>query len=120
MKEIKVAGNAESDPNARNENGDTPLHIAAHHGQTEAIAALIAKGADPNARNENGDTPLHIAAREGQTEAIAALHRRKGADHKRAATRWRHPSAHRGPSWPDGGRSSTHRRKGADHKRAGT
>ena len=70
---VRTCLDAGADPNARNEDGDTPLHIAAWNGQTEAIAALLDAGADPNARNEDGDTPLHIAAWNGQTEAIAAL-----------------------------------------------
>ena len=95
MKEIKVAGNAESDPNARNEDGRTPLHDAALLGQTGAIAALIAKGADHNAQDETGNTPLHIAAHHGQTEAIAALIA-KGADHNARDERGRRNSSRNG------------------------
>ena len=69
-----------ADPNARAENGDTPLHKAARKGRTEAIAALLNAGADHNARDEDGRTPLHIAALFGRTQAIAAL-LDAGADH---------------------------------------
>ena len=64
---------AGADPDARNKNGGTPLHMAAGKGHSEAIAALIDAGADPDARNKNGETPLRMAAGKGHSEAIAAL-----------------------------------------------
>ena len=59
-----------ADPNARNEDGDTPLHRAASEGHTEAVSALLAAGADLNARDSVTD-PLS-AARNAPTDAIAA------------------------------------------------
>ena len=47
---VRTCVAAGADPNARDENGWTPLHSAAHQGWTEAIAALINAGADHNAR----------------------------------------------------------------------
>ena len=41
--------------------GNTPLHIAAIHGDTLVVRALLDAGADPNAAGEQGDTPLHGA-----------------------------------------------------------
>ena len=64
---------AGADPNARDENGDTPLHRAVLWGDAGAIAPLLEAGADPNARDENGDTPLHKAVFQGHADAIAAL-----------------------------------------------
>ena len=61
-------------PNARSNDGFTPLHIAAQQGHPEAIAALHAAGADPDAQNYDGFTPLHSAASSGHIEAISALH----------------------------------------------
>lgn len=41
--------------------GWTPLHLAAHFGETAAVALLLGLGADPRARSTNGhdNTPLH-------------------------------------------------------------
>ena len=50
------------------------LHIAAYHGQVEAIKVLLKEGADVNAkRDKDGRTPLHWAAWKGQVEAIKLL-----------------------------------------------
>ncbi len=45
----------------RDENGDTPLHIAARDIDGEKVAALIAGGGSLSARNNLGRTPLHAA-----------------------------------------------------------
>src|SRR5215469_5866347 len=49
---------------AQSGDGWTPLHLAAHFGQTEAVRCLLNKGADVNARsgNQMANTPLHAAA----------------------------------------------------------
>ena len=47
-----------ADVNARDKDGETPLHEASSGGYKEIIELLIAKGADVNARNEDGKTPL--------------------------------------------------------------
>ena len=56
---------AGADPNARDQNGYTPLHSAAWNKNpavvTDVIAPLLKAGADPNAQNKYGDTPLHNA-----------------------------------------------------------
>ena len=72
MKEIKLAGNAESDPAAQDSDGWTPLHGAALDGHVEAIKDLLDAGADPNSKNRDDKTPLHWALRGAHAEAIAA------------------------------------------------
>ena len=43
---------------ARNERGETPLHVAVNE-SAQVIEALVAAGADVAARDIDGDTPLH-------------------------------------------------------------
>ena len=53
--------------------GDTPLHMAARGGYEKIIGALLAAGADPNATNNKGDMPLFEAADRGAEEAVRVL-----------------------------------------------
>lgn len=64
---------------SREKYGATPLHLAAHDGNKEAVEALIAEGADVNAQTKNGSTALHLAAAEGRND-VAVFLLRKGAD----------------------------------------
>jgi len=78
---------------AMDQNGFTPLHLAAIQGSTEVAELLLKNNADPNApvtssstesgqrvmpgmmgsRRTAGDTPLHLAALAGQTNIIDLL-----------------------------------------------
>ena len=67
--------------------GETPLHMAAVTGRTEAAKALLQAGAEPNRHVGSdkqsdmfnggaklwGETPLHYAAAYGDTEMIEAM-----------------------------------------------
>ena len=55
--------------------GNTPLHIAALDGWTEAVRVLLDAGADPNGVNARGHTPVHLAlnASANQYDIIRAL-----------------------------------------------
>ena len=67
---------------AKTENGETPLHLAARVGSNLAGAALIEAGAGVNKKTENGETPLHLAAT-GRDQSHARLAReliKAGAD----------------------------------------
>ncbi|XP_027359028.1 uncharacterized protein LOC113867769 [Abrus precatorius] len=46
---------------AKNMYGETPLHMAAKNGCSEAARLLLARGASVEARANNGMTPLHLA-----------------------------------------------------------
>ena len=63
-----------ADPNARGEDGITPLHVAPMFiSSPSVIAALIEGGADPNARGKGDVAPLHLAARRGDPSVVMAL-----------------------------------------------
>ncbi|XP_056019552.1 ankyrin-2-like isoform X15 [Ostrea edulis] len=63
--------------------GFTPLHIAAHYGNTNVGSLLIQRGADVNFKAKNNITPLHVASRWGKPTMITLLLDNKGiADEK--------------------------------------
>ena len=66
---------AGADANAKDSDGWTALVIAAGHGRTDIVKALLNKGADINARSRAVDqwTPLMYAAYEGHTDTVKAL-----------------------------------------------
>lgn len=59
--------------NAKNEDGDTPLHTAATAGRTEAALYLIGRGADIEARNSADQSPLLYAAYVGDAALVDTL-----------------------------------------------
>jgi ankyrin repeat protein len=67
---------AQKDLNGKNENGETPLHLARSREVTEL---LLSKGADVNVKDRNGNTPLHNAAGSDDWD-IAELLIAKGAN----------------------------------------
>jgi FOG: Ankyrin repeat len=66
-----------ADVNARNEDGITPLHLAAW---PEMAELLIASGADLEARNNQGYTPLMVIAAEAEREDVMEVLLEAGAD----------------------------------------
>ena len=70
---IKQHVSADTDLNAKEEGGSTPLIVAAIYGQTEAARLLIENGANLNARDNDGYTALHMAAFFCRTDTMKLL-----------------------------------------------
>ena len=69
-----------ADPNARNNAGNTPLHLVAlYNSNPKVIDALLEAQADPNVRNNAGDAALHLAAWNNPEESVIAALLRGGA-----------------------------------------
>ena len=58
---------------ARNDQGDTPLHLAAGRDLVEVVTALIQSDARLEVTNADMRTPLHIAASRGLNRMVAKL-----------------------------------------------
>ncbi len=63
--------------NAKDESGDTPLHLTSLYGHEEVAGLLVEAGADINALNDDGSSPLSLAAESGVQEAVDSLKSRK-------------------------------------------
>ena len=51
--------------NIKDNNGFTPLHIAAQNGHLQVVEFLLEKQAYVDEKDYNGSTPLHTAAENG-------------------------------------------------------
>lgn len=60
-------------PNRRNQKMQSPLFLAAAHGHTRTVNALVAAGAWLESTDAIGQTPLHIAACNGHEASARAL-----------------------------------------------
>jgi ankyrin repeat protein len=58
---------------SRTPEGDTPLHLAAHYGDAEAVEILVRGGAEIDACGDMGCTPLHYAIASGSLKATEVL-----------------------------------------------
>jgi pectate lyase len=70
------------DINVKDNQGNTPLHLAAQGGHREVVEFLLSKDSDVNTRRTGypaGDTPLHTAVRAGNIDIVELL-LRNGAD----------------------------------------
>ena len=55
------------DPNAKNNDGDTPLHTACSNERSEQVKLLVrAERCNPHEKNSRGDTALHFACHHRQ------------------------------------------------------
>jgi len=49
------------------------LHVAAWHGQRQAVEMLLAHGAEVNAKTSDGQTPMDVALDLGHRELVQFL-----------------------------------------------
>ena len=71
---------AGADPNAKDNSGCTPLHVAARRGSAKVVEALCAVGALTNEADSQGLTPMACAANWRIAEILSAQHRRHQED----------------------------------------
>ena len=66
---------AKIDPNGKNNDGDTPLHLACEN-EKFAVVQLLVKDerCNPHEKNSNGDTALHVACRHSKMLEIIIVH----------------------------------------------
>lgn len=76
--------------NSSDDDGNTPMHLAAREGHESIVDLLVNKGADVNVNNDNNYTPLHLAAIEGH-ESVVSLLVKKGADVNIQTKDWQTP-----------------------------
>ena len=52
------------DPNEKNNDGDTPLHMACRSGSSKQVQLLVRyERCNPHEKDSRGDTALHVACR---------------------------------------------------------
>ena len=61
------------DVNARDENPESPVHLASSAGNAETVQLLIRHGVDVNARDGGDKTPLHLALSKGHAKTVQVL-----------------------------------------------
>ncbi|XP_015591539.1 serine/threonine-protein phosphatase 6 regulatory ankyrin repeat subunit A isoform X3 [Cephus cinctus] len=71
-------------PNLTTDDGQTPVHVAASHGNLATLLLLLDDGGDPMFKSKNGETPLHLACRGCRADVVRHLIEfvkdKKGAD----------------------------------------
>lgn len=58
---------------AKNQDGQTALHLACLEGEPKIALELLDRGASPNCLDGKGHTPLHYACREGYFHCVQHL-----------------------------------------------
>ncbi|XP_070159697.1 serine/threonine-protein phosphatase 6 regulatory ankyrin repeat subunit B isoform X2 [Polyergus mexicanus] len=60
-------------PNLTTDDGQTPVHVAASHGNLATLLLLLEDGGDPMFKSKNGETPLHLACRGCRADVVRRL-----------------------------------------------
>jgi ankyrin repeat protein len=68
-----------ADVEARDKDGQTPLHVASQAGPLDIARMLIEHGAEVSAQDKIGQTPLHLASQAGRLEIARMLIESGGA-----------------------------------------
>ncbi len=79
METVRKLSEKSSNLSMTDEEGRTPLHVAATNGNTEAISQLLQAGASIDSKGKYGRTPLMLAISSGKQQA-AKLLLEKGSD----------------------------------------
>jgi len=58
---------------AKDDDGQTPLHLASENGHIESMRELLMKNADVHSKTKKGSTPLHYASLAGQIDSVREL-----------------------------------------------
>uniref|UniRef100_A0A8C3JC83 Ankyrin repeat domain 27 n=1 Tax=Calidris pygmaea TaxID=425635 RepID=A0A8C3JC83_9CHAR len=59
--------------NVSNQDGFTPLHVAALHGHSELVSLLLKHGASISAKDAKQAVPLHLACQKGHLQVVKCL-----------------------------------------------
>ncbi|RWS27838.1 ion channel nompc-like protein [Leptotrombidium deliense] len=73
MEMLRLVVDAGCDVNARNSDGQTPLHIVSYEGDETYVKYFYTVGADPNAKDIEDRTPLHLATEKGHFRIVDLL-----------------------------------------------
>ncbi|XP_022916147.2 serine/threonine-protein phosphatase 6 regulatory ankyrin repeat subunit B isoform X2 [Onthophagus taurus] len=60
-------------PNLITEEGQTPVHVAARHGNLQTLLLLLEDGGDPQYKNKHGETALHLACKGCRPDVVQHL-----------------------------------------------
>ena len=86
---VKYLASVVKNPNVADQDGDTPMHLAARLGYIEIVKCLAEKVKDPNPPNTDGETPIDIATEEGNTEIVKILESKQEVSNVQKAKRQR-------------------------------
>ncbi len=72
MNSVEDSRIGDKDIDKQDNNGKTPLMLAAYYGHAEIVSYLLANGADKSVANKKGETALSIAEKK-KFVAVAAI-----------------------------------------------